>query len=110
MDKAAVGFDYKSQAEKHDSQKGELGEPSAAGCVGTGAGTLPAGAEGTVVEFCSLLHGWWGSYGEGAAECHCWQHGSGSGAESRRMMRECWKKPRLMKGSSRFRWALGSPE
>lgn len=31
MDKAAVGFDYKSQAEKHDSQKGELGEPSASG-------------------------------------------------------------------------------
>lgn len=64
MDKAAVGFDYKSQAEKHDSQKGELGKPRAAGCVGTGAGTLPAGAGGTVVELCNLLHGWWGSYGE----------------------------------------------
>lgn len=37
MDKAAVGFDYKSQAEKHDSQKGELGEPKAAGSVRTGA-------------------------------------------------------------------------
>lgn len=27
VDKAAVGFDYKSQAEKHDSQKGEPRQP-----------------------------------------------------------------------------------
>lgn len=37
MDKVAVGFNYKSQAEKHDSQKGELGKPNTAGSVRTGA-------------------------------------------------------------------------
>lgn len=34
MDKAAVGFDYKSQAEKHDSQKGEPQQPGELGKLG----------------------------------------------------------------------------
>lgn len=44
MDKAAVGFDYKSQVEKHDSQKGELGKPVAVAVSGLGLGTVPVGA------------------------------------------------------------------
>lgn len=44
VDKAAVGFDYKSQVEKHDSQKGELGKPVAAAVSGLGLGTIPVGA------------------------------------------------------------------
>lgn len=47
MDKAAVGFDYKSQAEKHDSQKGELGGGAMQQAVsGLELGTMPTGAVG----------------------------------------------------------------
>jgi len=46
VDKAAVGFDYKSQAEKHDSQKGELGSPMQQPVSGLEFGTMQTGAVG----------------------------------------------------------------
>lgn len=49
MDKAAVGFDYKSQAEKHDSQKGELAGAMQQAVSGLELGTIPTG--GTVLGF-----------------------------------------------------------
>lgn len=55
VDKAAVGFDYKSQAEKHDSQKGELREPNASGSVWS-LGLCPLGLWGTVLGVCNLQH------------------------------------------------------
>lgn len=43
VDKAAVGFDYKSQAEKHDSQKGEPQQPGELGKLGEVGETEGAG-------------------------------------------------------------------
>lgn len=53
VDKAAVGFDYKSQAEKHDSQKGELGGGGQCSrqCQDWSLGLCPLGLWGTVLGF-----------------------------------------------------------
>lgn len=85
VDKAAVGFDYKSQTEKHDSQKGEpqqpgeleglevleevreLGEPAEGEnrqCQGWSWGLCPLVLWDMVQGICSLLQEWWKSYRE----------------------------------------------
>lgn len=96
MDKAAVGFDYKSQAEKHDSQKGELGGGgNAAGSVRTGAWDYAHwGCGALCLGFCNLLHEWWKSCGE-LLGAHCLQQRNGSGEESHCTMHDCWRKFRL---------------
>lgn len=76
MDKAAVGFDYKSQAEKHDSQKGELGAPCS-GRARTAARTVPLGCGTLCCGFAACCGG-----AGGAAGCPLLAAGDGAGGKA----------------------------
>lgn len=82
VDKAAVGFDYKSRAEKHDSQKGEPGAPCS-GRARTAVRDRAAGLRDTALRVRSLLRGWWGS---------CWVPAACSRGRGGWESHGCWKK------------------
>lgn len=86
VDKAAVGFDYKSQAEKHDSQKGESQQPGELGKLGEVGETEGAGG--------NQLRGKTGSVRAGAGDCAHW----GTGQRVCNLLQEWWKSYRKLLG------------
>lgn len=84
VDKAAVGFDYKSQAEKHDSQKGEPQQPGELGKLGE-VGDL--GEQGKLRELDELeglgvleeMRNWGSQLRAGNRQCQGWSRGLPTG-------------------------------